>query len=157
MKNLPSSTRLPHAGFTLIELMIAMAIVAILAAVALPAYTEQIARGRRAEARAQLQLAAQYMQRFYAANDSYALDRAGTSISTLVPSQFMQAPAEGAALYKIEFDANKSTATATDFTLIMSPVAGQRMASDKCGGFTLDSYGRRGITKTDASRDVCWR
>jgi type IV pilus assembly protein PilE len=150
-------TRRPHAGFTLIELMIAMAIVAILGAIALPAYTEQIARGRRAEARAQLQLAAQYMQRFYAANDSYVADRAGTSISTLIPSQFLQAPAEGVALYKIEFASTKSTVTTTDFTLIMSPVAGQRMAADKCGGFSLDSYGRRGITATGVSRDSCWR
>ena len=153
----PQFNRRPHGGFTLIELMIAMAIVAILGAVALPTYTEQIARGRRAEARAQLQLAAQYMQRFYAANDSYAADRANTSISTLVPSQFMQAPAEGVALYKIEFGASMSTVTTTDFTLIMSPVAGQRMANDKCGGFSLDSYGRRGITTTGVSRDSCWR
>lgn len=146
-----------QAGFTLMELLVVIAIVGILAAIALPAYTEQIARARRAEARAQLQLAAQYMQRFYAANDSYATDRAGVSISTLMPSQLLQAPAEGPAIYKIEFAASQSTVTTTDFTLIMSPVAGQRMAADKCGGFKLDSYGRRGITKTDISRDRCWR
>ena len=146
-----------HAGFTLIELMITVAIVAILSAIALPAYTEQIARGRRAEARAQLQLAAQYMQRFYAANDSYMVDRAGNGVGGLVPGQFLQAPAEGDALYKIEFDTNKSTATATEFMLIMNPIAGKSMETDKCGGFTLDSYGRRGITMKSASRDTCWR
>lgn len=50
-------------GFTLIELMIVVAIVAILAAVAYPSYRDSISKSRRAEARAQLMDAVQYMQR----------------------------------------------------------------------------------------------
>lgn len=149
--------KIQNSGFTLIELLIVIAIVAILAAVAMPSYTEYVARGVRAEARAQLQMAAQYMQRFQAANDSYMADRAGTAIADLMPSQFMQSPADGPAVYKIEFGTGKSTATATEFTLIMSPLAGKRMDGDKCGGFALDSYGRKSVTATGADRDTCWK
>ena len=49
----------PHKGFTLIEVMIVVAIVGILAAIALPSYNEYIRRGHRAEARAALLQGAQ--------------------------------------------------------------------------------------------------
>lgn len=146
-----------HAGFTLVELLMAACIVAILCAISFPAYTSYLARGLRAEARAQLQLAAQYMQRFHAANDSYVADRAGKGIDQIVPPQFLQSPAQGPAVYRIEFAEGRSTATDTEFRLVMDPVAGGRMAADKCGGFSLDSYGRRGITAARSMRDECWR
>ena len=50
-------------GFTLIELMIVLAIVGILSAIAFPSYTKYVAKGKRAEARAALLESAQYMER----------------------------------------------------------------------------------------------
>ena len=146
-----------QAGFSLIELLMALCVVAILGAIAFPAYTSYLARGLRAEARAQLQLAAQYMHRFQAANDSFSVDRAGKHVGELMPRQLMQSPAQGQPVYTIEFAEGKSTASATEFRLVMSPVKGGRMASDECGGFALDSYGRRGVTGVSARRDACWR
>ena len=55
-------------GFTLIELMIVVAIIAVLASVAYPSYKEYVARSRRAEARAVLVAAQQWMERFYTEN-----------------------------------------------------------------------------------------
>mgnify|MGYP003381922700 CR=1 FL=1 len=61
-----------HRGFTLIELMITVAVVGILAAIAYPAYTGHIAKGRRAECRAGLYMAMQQQERFYTQYNAYA-------------------------------------------------------------------------------------
>lgn len=150
------------AGFTLIEIMIVVAIVGLLAAIALPSYQSYIARGNRAAARAALSQAAQYMQRFYAANDRYDADRTGTqAIWATIPPAFMKAPADGATLYEISnTGANSSTATTSTFTLIMRPLTTARMANDKCGGFTLTQAGVKGITAASPTAALiaeCWR
>ncbi|MES2887468.1 MAG: type IV pilin protein, partial [Pseudomonadota bacterium] len=67
--------RLNH-GFTLIELMIAVAVVALLAAVALPSYYEFVMRSHRANARAALLQAAQWMERTATAQGTYPLTAA---------------------------------------------------------------------------------
>lgn len=66
-----------NSGFTLIELLIAMAIAAILAAVALPAYTSYITRGRVPEATANLMAKRVKMEQFFQDNRTYAGAPAG--------------------------------------------------------------------------------
>jgi type IV pilus assembly protein PilE len=152
-------------GFTLIEVMITVAIVAILASVAYPSYTSYIARAKRADARTQLLQAAQFMQRFYAANDQYAQDRASNSVlgtSVGMPDNLRVSPADGTALYQINTaiaSAGNYTASVTTsaYTLTMAPITGRSMASDPCGMFTITSTGVRGVVGATKTRDECWK
>lgn len=158
--SLPSKPR-GRAGFTLIELLIVLAILAILAAITLPSYWRYAARAHRAAARAQLLQAAQYMQRFYSANDRYNQDRNGTSIWLVMPPGLLRSPADGTQLYVLATTgANASTADTSAFTLVMLPLADQAMARDKCGGFTITQAGAKGLTAAPPSAALtaeCWR
>ena len=148
-------------GFSLIELMITLAIVGILAAIAMPAYSSYIAKARRADARGQLVQAAQFMQRFYAANDSYRQDRANPPklvLDYLLATPLRQSPADSGAVYTLAIP----IATETEYTLQMVPVSGGVMAGDACGSFTLSSTGLRGVlvaeqVGTPGLRDSCWK
>ncbi len=130
-----------HRGFTLIEVMIAVAIVAILASVAYPSYVSQVQRGKRAEARSTLLEAQQFMERQYAATDQYQAN---------LPARLQRSPAQGSAAYNLTV-----TATVSAYTLTAVPLASQ--GSDKCQQLTLTHTNQRGTSSTAASASECWR
>jgi type IV pilus assembly protein PilE len=140
-------------GFTLIEVMIVVAIVAILAAIAYPSYLESVRRSRRAEARAQLMEAAQYMQRFYSQNDSFKFSIASPGTAMTLPPALQSVPRQGAQTYKIDL----VTHTPSAFTLEAAPTGA--MVGDRCGKLRLDNTGKRDITgqKAGVTTDDCWR
>ena len=153
-------------GFTLIELMITVVIVAILAAIALPSYTSYVARARRADARTQLVQVAQFMQRFYAANDTFVNDRSGNSVISVAPFNLKQSPAPTGSTKLYELTIPAETLSAGSFEIRMVPVDGGIMSNDPCGAFSLDGTGKRGIVVagvlyTDSTAqpliNTCWK
>lgn len=145
-------------GFTLIEVMIVVAIVAILAAIALPSYQESVRKSKRAEARAGLLEASQWMQRFYSQNDRFdqANDADGTAVALPAPLATVPKGATGGSVYyTIQFE--DGTLNARAFTLEAVPSGS--MANDRCGTLRLSSVGRRtvdGAADGTTAAD-CWR
>jgi type IV pilus assembly protein PilE len=150
-----------QTGFTLIELMIVTAIVALLAAIALPSYSSYIARGQRAEAKAVLQQAAQFLTRFYTANDRYNTTRGGAPVT--LPDAVRYAPAgsdSARALYQIKYTSGSvDDVNSNDFTLTMERVPGRAAADEACGDFTLSNLGAKGIVNAETGQtwQSCWR
>jgi type IV pilus assembly protein PilE len=139
-----------RSGFSVIEVMIVVAIIGILAAIAYPSYAEHVRRGQRAEARTALLEAAQYMQRFYAANDSYSTTRSNEDVK--LPASLAKVPSSGTVRYSIALADDLSR---TSFTLQAVPEGA--MAGDKCGTFTLTSTGIRNVASASAPVAECWR
>jgi type IV pilus assembly protein PilE len=139
----------PLRGFTLIELMIVVAVVGILAAIAYPSYQEQIRQSRRAEVTAVLLEAAQFMERFYTLNSRY--DQTSAAVAVDLPANLKQSPQDGANLY---YNVTLSAVTQNSFTLQAAPVNAQ--AGDGCGNLTLTNTGLRAKTGT-LPLERCWR
>lgn len=135
------SRRPTHAGFTLIEVMIVVAIIAILAAIGYPSYTEQVARGRRADAKAALLETAQWMERRYTMSNTYA----GATLPALRGST--------GAHYAIRVMDGASAPTATTYWLEIAPTGG--MTNDRCGAFQVNQAGRKLITGSVTVQE-CW-
>jgi type IV pilus assembly protein PilE len=123
--------------------MIVVAIVAILASIALPSYSEYVKRGNRASARAALMEAAQFLERFYAANDAYDVNKAGVTVA--LPSTLQAVPTDSP-----KYDLTV-TATSNGYTLTATP-----RASDMCGNLTLTNTGAKG-TSSSLTVQECWR
>lgn len=135
-----------NKGFTLIEMMIVVAIIGILGAVAYPSYTEYIMRGHRADARAGLLQTQLWMERAATANGVYPTD---------LPVTLTWAN-DNNKRYTIGFAANNTNAT---FTLTATPKAGAQR-NDRCGTLTLAHTGERSITNAPNGGNMtaadCW-
>lgn len=127
-------------GFTLIELMIAVAIVGILASIALPSYQDYVRKGRRADAQAFMHEVASRQQHFLVDRRMYASTLAALGLA---------APSSVSPHYNITLTNVVNNVQPMGFTLQAAPIAGQ--AQDTCGTLTLNAQGAKG-----AAKGGCW-
>ena len=140
-------------GFTLIELMIVMAIIAILAAIGYPSYQETVARSKRSDAKAVLLETVQWIERQYTVSGRYDQLGNGNALNTAALPYAIAPKGSGAtAAYNISFTA---APTVNAFTLQAVPTGS--MASDKCGTFTLTGVGVQALSGASATVAECWQ
>lgn len=132
-------------GFSLIELMVAVTIAAIVMAIAIPSYTQYTQRGRRAAAQSCLIELSQFMERFYTTNLAYVTGTPPVppTLPTLTCRQDL------IDFYTFDFTA---APTATTYSLQASVVDPGAQADDMCGDMTLTNTGAR-----TPLTDGCWQ
>ena len=141
--------------FTLIEVMIVVAVIGILTAIALPSYNEYIRRGHRADARTNLLQVAQWMERAATANGTYpfASNAARPGDATAIANT-LSAANNRLSRYDLTMVSDANT-----FTITAQPRANTAQVGDKCGSLTLSGAGVRGASPLTGGATVeeCWR
>ena len=134
-----------HSGFTLIEMMIVVAVIGILAAIAYPSYQEHVRKSKRADAQAALMELSHFMERYYTANGKYT-----KAANTGPDLPFTKTPKDSATE-----NYGLALSTVTDFGYTLTATAKNSMANDKCGNLTLTDKGVKGSSASTAAE--CWR
>lgn len=132
-----------NVGFTLIELMVAVAIVGLLAAIAYPSYTSYVQRAARGDAKGALTELSQFMERTYTENGTYMPG----GVNPALP--YTQSPKTGTAKYTLSISASGTNT----YTLQAHPVG--TMAGDPCGDLTLDNTGAK-VASGGLGSIACW-
>tara|TARA_R110002033_G_scaffold139058_1_gene178231 strand:- start:248 stop:652 length:405 start_codon:yes stop_codon:yes gene_type:complete len=130
-----------NKGFTLIEIMVVVAIIGILAAIAYPSYSEYVKRGNRAEGQAFLSDAAARQERYYSQNNAYA-----DTVKKLYGEDNRSSQTEKYTL-GVASNANDGGYTLT---------ASAQFVDANCGNLSLNAMGVRGETGAK-DVDYCWK
>lgn len=126
-------------GFTLIEMMIVVALIAVLAAIAMPSYQNSIRKARRTDARGALTIVAQLLERYNTQSNTYLGATLGAGAGALY----------AAASENNYYSLALSNLTTTTFTITATPIGGQ--TADSCGPYTLTEAAVRAPTMAG-----CW-
>jgi type IV pilus assembly protein PilE len=135
-------------GVTLVELLIAVGIVAILAAIAYPSYQRYVARTHRNAAEGCLSQYAQVMERHYTTGLTY--------VDPPLPANGLPCTRENSLNDRYTIGPRAGSITARAYILDATPRGVQATIDAQCGTLTLTQTGERSVTGT-AGRDQCWR
>ena len=139
-------------GFSLIEWMFVLAVIAIIAAYAYPSYRESVRKGKRADAVATLTSAAQWMERNF--SDSARYDQTSSGSAVALPADIAVVP-QGATATQKYYDITLNAVAQTTYTLQAAPTLS--MSGDACGTFTLTHTGVKGLSGNSKPVEECWR
>ncbi len=131
-------------GFTLIELMVVVAIIGILSAIAYPSYIQYIVNSRRAVAAACLTELAQFMERSNTTNQTYS--------GVVLPNSQCRTDLNG--FYTIAFANGEPTAST--YVIQATPQGQQASRDTRCGTLTVNQVGVKTRSGTAASVRDCW-
>ena len=141
----------PSRGFSLIELMIAVAILGIITTIAVNSYQNSVRKARRADAKADLMELAQLLERNYTETNSFATNVSGNPVSLA----FTVSPQEGTAVYyNLRFSTGSPTAQSYALEAVPN---GPQEKDTRCLKLTLDHTGKKGIdTSATGTPAECW-
>ena len=140
----------PVKGFTLIELMIVVAVVGVIAALAYPSYVDSVRKGKRSDAQSALMEVAQKEETYYARNATYTAD-----MRLLGYAHQNWNNVKGGSS-KVYYQARVSAADANHYILLAKPKAGTDQVNDTVVRFRLDSSGKRDYKTSDNTWHLGW-
>ena len=133
--------KLTQGGVTLLELLVVVTIVGILATISYSAYRDSVVKSKRKAAAGCAIEAAQFMERFYTTNMTYA--------GAALPAMGCQADIAQ------DYAITVGGLSATGYTVSATPIAGQASSDTKCGTLTVNQRGTKTKSGTAALAD-CW-
>jgi type IV pilus assembly protein PilE len=133
-----------NSGFTLIELMIVVAVIGILAAIAFPSYQNSVRKSKRTDAKQGLLDLAARQEKLYTTNNTYSSLASDLGYSATFPI-----PVPSSTTRNYDISITVGTAPSTSFTATATPYGDQ--ANDTCGTYTINEQGAQTPTTTG-----CW-